>query len=158
MVIIFIIILALTILFNMFNGAQDVGNSRTEIMLRSFIRRSSKDQEKVDVFLEEANENSDRWHSMGFITYLIFSIVVGLATFPDSWFFAGIFALVVALMRATIFNPIVAKGVAPHLPFYRLGDDAWEAFWKKYTGEKVYYFGAAILQIALTVLIFNRGI
>lgn len=148
----------MAILFNLFNGRQDVGNSTTEIHLRKWIKRSPVNKAIKEVSLKEADENSDKWHRDGLITYILFCVIGSIGVFQDSWFFALMLTLVLGLFRVIIFNPIVAKGVAPDLPFYRLGNDAWDAFWKRITGEKVYYFGSLFLAIILLVLIFNRGL
>ena len=144
-----IIINVLAILFNFFNGLQDVGNSKTEIEL-------SKSRGNTGIGLAKKHFDNVRrktWHLWGLYTYLVLGVMVAFSFFRYNYIAVIILTVVIWLLRVVIFNPVVSKGLNRKLTY--LSSSGWDKFFNNLIGEKFYYFGSLLMYIMLNILLFN---
>ena len=73
--IIFISLIFIAIMINVFNGCQDVGNSKTEIELAKSRRSQIV---LIAGYKESDKKRRSNWHLMGLFTYGLFGVFGGL--------------------------------------------------------------------------------
>ena len=147
----------LGLLFNFFNGLQDIGNSKTEIGFARMIR-TLKVSGKLKILYESERANNSRlWHRWGGFTYFIAGPLWGFSFFKDDVISGIYLSFLFWLMRPLVFNPTVAKGLPNSQGFFHLSKNGWDGWWRSKVGEKGYYFGSLILFLCALVLIYLRN-
>ena len=106
---------------------------------------------KNDIARALDTENRRRWHRNGLVKLTLVLIAISLSQYWGELLKAAILFLSLSASQVVIFNPIVAKWIAKEQEvkynFYHLSDSGWDGFFKRTTGEKIYYYIALVVFI-----------